>query len=198
MNKYNIFAVATVVSFLTITGCSTSIPNQALPKLTYSHMSPLSFAVETVEIDNRYNASVDPAFVESWFPISPVSAIRTWAIERLKPVGNVGSGTLLIVINKASVRKHDLKLDTSFKGVFTKQQSNRYDINIDVTLELIDRTGKRVGFSSAQVTRSTTTREDISLNDRDRHWLDITEKTMGDFNREIELNVRKYLAAWLR
>jgi hypothetical protein len=89
-------------------------------------------------------------------------------------------------------------LDTSFKGLFTKQQSNRYDVNIDVALELIDHTGKTVGFSAAQAARSTSTREDISLNERDRRWLELTEKTMEDFNREIETNVKKYLAAWLR
>jgi hypothetical protein len=198
MNKYFVIAIVTFISFLAINGCSTPAPNQILPRLTYSHMAPLNFAVETVKIDNRYKAPNDPAYIENWFPTSPASAIRTWAIERLKPVGNVGSGTLLVVINQASVRKYDLKLDTSIKGTFTKQQSNRYDVNIDVTIELIDSNGKKVGFSAAQVTRSTTTREDISLNDRDRRWFEITEKIMEDFNREIEINISQYLAAWLR
>jgi hypothetical protein len=198
MNKLVVLATAIFMSLLAISGCSTPAPNQILPRLTYLHMAPLSFAVEKVEIDNRYKAPNDPAYIENWFPTSPETAIRTWAKERLKHVGNLGSGTLLIVINQASVRKYNLNLDTSLKGTFTKQQSNRYDVNIDVALELIDRTGKKVGFSAAQATRSITTREDISLNDRDRLWLEITEKTMEDFNREIETNVRQYLAAWLR
>ena len=198
MNKYIGCAVVAFLSLLSISGCSTSIPNQASPKLTYSHMPPLNFAVETVEIKNRYKAPNDPAYIENGLSTSPASAIRTWAKERLKPVGNVGSGKLLIVINQASVRKYDLKLDTSFKGTFTKQQSNRYDVKIDVALELFDSNGKKVGFSAAQATRSTSTLEDISLNERDRRWLEMTEKIMEDFNREIEANIRQYLVAWLR
>jgi hypothetical protein len=198
MNKYVVIATVTFTLLFAISGCSTPAPNQVLPRLTYSHMAPLSFAVETVKIDNRYKAPNDTSYIESWFPTPPVSAIRTWAIERLRPVGKVGSGELLIIINQASVRKYDLKLDTSFKGAFTKQQSRRYDVNIDVALELIDHTGKKVGFSAAKITRSTTTREDISLNDRDRRWFEITEKAMEDFNRQIEANIRQYLAAWLR
>ena len=198
MNKHIVFSVVAFVSLFTISSCSTSITNQASPRLTYSHLAPLSFAVETVEVDNRYKAPNDSTYIENWFPTSPASAIRSWAIERLKPVGNAGSGTLLIVINQASVREYDLELDTSFTGAFTKQQSNRYDMNIDVSLELIDSTGKKIAFSAAKVTRSITTREDISLNDRDRRWLETTEKAMEDFNREIEMSIRQYLAKWLR
>jgi hypothetical protein len=198
MNNFFVLIIATFTLILAISGCSTPTPKQTLPRLTYSHMTPLKFAVETVIIDNRYKAPNDPAYIENWFPTSPANAVRTWALERLKPVGNVGSGTLLVVINQASVRKYDLKLDTSIRGTFTKQQSNRYDVNIDVALELIDRTGKRIGFSTGQATRSITTREDISLNDRDKRWLETTEKTMEDFDREIEMNIRQYLATWLR
>ena len=198
MNKFFVLAIVIFTSLLAISGCSTLAPNQILPRLTYLHMTPLKFAVEKVTIDNRYKTPNDSTYIENWFPTSPASAVRTWAIERLKPVGNVGSGTLVVVINQASVRKYDLKLDTSIKGTFTNQQSNRYDLNIDVTLKLIDRKGKKVGFSTGQATRSITTREDISLNDRDKRWLETTEKTMEDFNREIEKNIRQYLAAWLR
>ena len=198
MKKHTIFTTVAVASFLALVACSTPAPTQVLPKLTFSHLAPIKFDVETVEINNLYKAPNDWAYIEDQFPTSPANAIRTWAIERLKPVGNAGSGTLRIVINQASVREHDLKLDKSFKGAFTKQQSNRYDVNIDVALELIDGAGKKVGFSAAKVDRSITTREDISLNDRDKRWFETTEKAMEDFNREMEANIRQYLAGWLR
>ena len=198
MKKYTIFTAVVVASFLVLGACSTPAPTQVLPKLTFLHLAPMKFDVVTVEIDIPYKAPNDRVYIEDQFPTSPANAIRTWAIERLKPVGNVGSGTLRIVINQASVREHDLKLDKSFKGAFTKQQSIRYDMNIDVALELIDGAGKKVGFSAAKVDRSITTREDISLNDRDKRWFETTEKAMEDFNREMEANILQYLAGWLR
>ena len=198
MKKNTIFTTVAVASFLALVACSTPAPTQVLPKLTFSHLAPIKFDVETVEISNLYKAPNDWAYIEDQFPTSPANAIRTWAIERLKPVGNAGSGTLRIVINQASIREHDLKLDKSFKGAFTKQQSSRYDMNIDVALELIDGAGKKVGFSAAKVDRSITTREDISLNDRDKRWFETTEKAMEDFNREMEANILQYLTGWLR
>jgi len=198
MKKHALFTAIALSASLALGACSTPLQTQSLPKLTFAHLGALNFDVETVEIDNRYKAPDDPSYIESRFPTPPADAIRTWAIERLKPVGQAGSGTLRIVINKASVQEQNLTRDKSFKGTFTKQQSNRYDMNIDVALEIIDGSGKQVGFSAAKASRSISTREDISLNDREQRWFEATEKTMNDFNGEMESNIRRYLARWLR
>ena len=198
MKKHSIFTAIALSASLALAACSTTVPPHALPKLTFAHLGAINFDVETVEIDNRYKAPNDPSYIENRFSTPPASAIRTWAIERLKPVGRANSGTLRVVINRASVQEHSLKRDKSFKGTFTRQQTNRYDLNIDVALELIDSSGKQVGFSAAKASRSISTREDLSLNEREKRWFEATEKTMTDFNGEMESNIRRYLARWLR
>ncbi len=198
MRKNTLLATVAVAASLALAGCSTPAPVQTLPQITFAHLAPLLFDVETVEVDNRYKAPNDPRYIEDRFPTPPASAIRIWAIEHLKPVGASGSGTLRVVIKRASVEEEKLDIDKGIKGAFTKEQSNRYTLMIDADVVLLDSTGKQVGFSSAKASRSITTREDISLNDREKLWFEMTEKTMGDFNTEMESNIRQYLAKWVR
>lgn len=198
MKIYPILTSIAVAASFALAGCTTPAPTQTLPQITFAHLAPLSFDVETVEVDNRYKTPNDPSFVEDRFPTPPASAIRIWAIEHLKPVGAAGSGTLRVVIKQASVQEEKLAIDKGIKGAFTKEQENRYTLKIEADVVIIDKAGKQVGFSSAKATRSTTTREDMSLNDREKLWFEMTEKTMGDFNTEMESNIRQYLANYLR
>ena len=196
--KKHLFAAIAVSASLLTAACSTPVTKQTLPQMSFAHLGAINFNVETIEIDNRYKTPSDPAQIEARFPTPPADAIRIWAIERLKPVGAAGSGVLRVVINQASVKEIDLTLDKSLTGTFTKQQSNRYDLGLDIALEIIDGSGKQVGFSAAKASRTATTGEDISLNDREKKWFEMTEKTMVDLNTEIESNIRRYLAAWIQ
>lgn len=196
--KKQIFMAVALSTALLAGACSTPVSNQVMPQMSFAHLGTLNFDVETIEIDNRYKTPDESRQIESRFSTPPVEAIRIWAIDRLKPVGAAGSGTLRVVINQANVKETDLKLDKGIKGAFTKQQSNRYDVSLDIAVEILDATGKQVGFSAAKAFRSLTTGEDISLNDREKKWFEMTEKTMAELNAEIESNIRRYLAAWLR
>lgn len=198
MKTSQLFATFSVCATLFLAACSSTVPTQTLPQMSFVHLGTLDFNVETIEVDNRYKAPADGNYIENRLSTPPGAAVRTWAIERLKPVGGAGSGTLRVIINQASVKETDLKRDESFKGTFTKQQTNRYDWGLDVALEIIDASGKQVGFSAAKASRSITTSEDISLNDREKRWFESTEKSMNDLNTEMESNIRRYLAAWLR
>ncbi len=90
-----------------------------------------------------------------------------------------------------------LKVDKSFTGAFTKQQTRRYDAAVEVSLEILDDKGFRKAFANARVMRSRTLREDATINDRERMWFDLTEALMRDFNAELEKNIRQYLSGYL-
>ena len=106
-------------------------------------------------------------------------------------------GSARFVILDAAVTETPLKLDKSFTGAFTKQQSRRYDATVEVSLEILDDKGFRKGFANARVMRSRTLREDASINDRERMWFDLTEALMNDLNAELEKNIRQYLSGYL-
>jgi len=187
-----------VAASLAIAGCEVTAPQQSLPELTFSHMTPINLAVGSVVVDNRYHQPTTGTYVESRFPTPPAQALERWATDRLKPVGTAADGTLKLVITDASVRETPLEKDSSFKGVFTKQQSHRYDMALRATIEITGRDGRKKGDSSAKATRTLTVREDLSLNEVEKRWLDATEDLVKDFDREMVRNLRQFLANWVR
>ena len=191
-----VFAVVTVG--VMAGACETPAPVQTFAEITFAHLEPLNINVEKVEVENAYKAGNEAGHVENRLPVPPVKAMEQWVIDRLKPVGGPASGKLRLVITEAGVLETVLKKDKSAKGVFTKQQSHRYDFEAGGRLEIYDAAGTRSGYSSAKATRTVTTREDINLNEREKIWFGATEKLMADFNREMENNIRRYLGAWLK
>lgn len=195
--KISLLKAAVISASLALAACETPVETQTLPKTTFAHLAPLNIAVEAVEIENRYRAP-SSNFIEDRFSTPPAAAVRLWSAERLKPVGGDGSGVLRIIINRASVKETELERDKSIKGSFIRQLSNRYDMEIDVDMEIRNAYGKQQAYATTKVSRSVTTREDISLNEREKKWFGMTEKAMNDFDRGMESQIRQYFASWLR
>ncbi len=181
-----------------VSACQTPGAKPSFADITFSHLQPLNINVAKVEVENAYKASGDGKHVEDRFPVSPATAMERWIVDRIKPVGGAGSGVLRLVITDAGVLETTLKKDKSVTGAFTKQQSHRYDLNAGGRVEIYDAAGTRTGFSAAKASRSITTREDVTLNEREKIWFEVTEKVMIDFNREMENNIRQYLGAWVK
>ena len=128
-------------------------------------------------------------------PTPPLKALRQWAGARLFVGG--GKGLVRFTIANAAVTETALKVKKGLQGAFHKEQSERYDAIIEASLEMLDDRGFRLGFASARVSRSTTVREDATLNERRRVQFELIEALMKDFNAEIERNIRRYLGKWL-
>ena len=107
------------------------------------------------------------------------------------------SGSARLVIHKASAVETLLKKKTGFTAAFTKQQSHRYDLTVEATLEIFAG-GRQKGHALAHASRFSTLREDASINKRQRIWFDLTEALVRDFDVEMENNIRRHLGAWIR
>lgn len=191
-------AAAAIVAAAVLGGCQTPVQRQSFAEMTFTNLAPIEVNVAEIEIENIHKAKAGANHVETRFPVSPSKALASWARDRLRPVGGAGSGKLRLIITDGGVVETALRKDKSVAGVFTKQQSHRYDLSAGGRLEVYDAGGERRGFSTAKATRSITTREDINLNEREKIWYDATEKLMADFNRVMEANIRGYLSDWIR
>ena len=185
---------ALTLGFALLAGCETQVPAQKLPDLTFAHLPPLQLAAQRVETVSRFTPSLRAPNVEHTFPVPPARALEIWASQRLKAIGG-GAGVRLTILD-ASVTETKLARDTSMRGTFTKQQSERYDAKVEVAIEIQD--GTRRGTASATTTRWTTIGEDASLNERERIKFNLIEGLMKDFDVEMEKNIRQHLANWLR
>ncbi len=187
------YLVSLLVVFLA--ACETPVVTQTLPELTYGHLSKFTLDVAAIAVKAKYVPPMKAPNVEHLFPTPPGKALRRWAADRLRAGGRRGSAQFVII--DAAVTETPLKLDKSFTGAFTKQQSRRYEATVEVSLEILDDKGFRKGFANARVSRSRTLGEDATINDRERMWFDLTEALMRDFNAELEKNIRQYLGGYL-
>lgn len=188
--------VAMVFAVVLAAACNTPDPVQVLPQLTFSHLPPLALDVAEVEVLSSYVSPLKAPNVEHQLSTPPEKAVQRWAADRLKAVGS--SGRARLTIANASVVETPLETSKGFSSHFTKEQSRRYDMSVDATLEIVSDDGRIEGFSSTRVNRSRTMREDATLNERDRIWFDMTEALMKDFDAQMEQSVRQYMVNWLR
>ena len=184
------------LSSLLSQGCTSQPPIQTYPEITFSHLQTFKVNVGKIEVENRFRRPLKAPHIEHLLSMPPSKALEQWLRDRFKPVGR--SGTLRLIIEDAKVTEMNLDLDTSFKGHMTKQQSKLYKMIIRASLELRDTNGETLGTASSIAERSITTREDISINERQKLWLETVINLVNDFNQSIEPSIHSYLGVWLR
>ena len=177
-------------------GCATELPTQQYPNITFSHLKKIKIDVGKIDIVSRFQPPLTNSHIEHLLPIPPSKALEQWLRDRFQPIGQ--SGRLSLVIEDAQVTATPLKLDTSFKGQITKQQSQLYQMAVQASLHIRNPDAKILATASARAERSITAREDLSLNDRHQLWLETVNEMMTDFNSSIEPNIQDYLGSWLR
>lgn len=196
MRKFVNVSASLFLCITLIGGCLAEAPIQRLPKITFSHLQAFRVDVAKIEVENRFRAPITAPHIEHLLPTSPTKAMEQWFKDRFQPVGT--SGALRLVIEDARAIEKPLHLDKSFKGQFTKQQSQLYEMTTQASLHIIDVDGNILDTAKAKAERSITTREDISLNDRHKLWLETVSALMNDFNESIEPYIQSYLKNWLR
>ena len=178
-----------------LAACESGVRVQKLPELTFTHLGDIKLNVSRLETISKYKAPLKRPNVEHLLLAQPTVALKRWATDRLKTIGLTGSARF--TVHEASVIEEKLKIDSSFTGVFTKQQSERYTARVEATLEVFDALGKRRGFASANAVRSKTIREDATLDERDKAWFDLVEELVTAFNKEMTKNMKRHLVNWM-
>lgn len=188
--------IGLVLAALGLAACETPNPAPAFADLTYVHKQPIRLAVERVEVINEFTAPYSAPHVEHLMPVAPGPAAERWASDVVQAAGGVG--TAVVVISDASVTETALKGATGLKGVFTKDQSERYDARLEVRIEVRNPDNTRRAQASTAVTRSTSVAEDISPNERAKVMYGLTAKLIDDFDAAIRPSVQQYLRNELR
>jgi hypothetical protein len=188
--------------FLSLIFCaallSACAPSAELPEpvgLNYLVNKPLRLNVARVEVIKKYQSSSTPPHVENNFPVPPIAMIQQWVQDRLLPVGKTGYAT--VTIEDASVIETSLKGTPGFKGMFTVDQSERYDARMSVKIEIFDDSGALKNFAYARTTGSRSVAENLSLGQRRQVWIIMMEKIMNSLDAELDLNVRTYLREYV-
>ena len=193
LNLTRTIAAFTLIT-LAVSGCA-SPPAPKFPDLRFTHMPKITLDVAAIEIVDNFQPA-GPAHIEDRMPVSPETALRNWAQDRLQ-AGGV-SGVAKFIINSAAVTETKLTKKGGITGAFTTQQSHRYDalLRVELRLEGVPRVSK--AFAEANVTRSQTLGEDASINVREQMWFDLTDSLMKDYDPLMAASIRTHLSDLVR
>jgi hypothetical protein len=181
-----------------LAGCDTPPSRESFPKLTYGYLPPYRLAVQNVEIVNAYRSPMTAPNVEQDFPVSPAGTAAQWGRDRLIAEGG-RDRAVYTVLRGDAVEVHLAQGDSGgMLSDFTERQSERYDLNIAVQLQIIDPTGRVTASVDAKATRSRTVADDATLNERERVWFQLTEAAMKDLNASLEKSIPLYMQSYLR
>ncbi len=184
------------IALLVLAACQAPALPPPLSELTYGHLDPINLDVGRIEIVEQYVPPLKAPNVEHEFLTPPATAMRQWAKDRLRAVGEIRTARL--VIKNASAIETKLETRRGLRGAFTKDQSERYDVTLDVVLEVRGEDGAAVAFANAVVTRSRTVPEGLSLSERERVFHGMVQSVMNEVNAELEKNIRQFLVRYLR
>lgn len=191
-----LIVLLSVFALTALGACQTTVTRAVIPELTYKHLPAMNFAVARIEIVESYRSPLQPPHVEHLFPTPIAAALQSWADDRLEAVG--GSHTMRFIIEDASAVVEELETNKDLEALFTTEQAERVDTHVQVKIEIIDESGAVLAFTSTEASRTRTTPENVTLNERDKIYDDLTKVLMNDFNTSQEQGIRRYLKAYLR
>ena len=166
------------------------------PDITFTHLRPIEFDVAEIKIVTPYREPIEPPHVGEQFPVSPSRAARNWAEDRLRAVGR--RGTVTVTIQESSAVEELLEPSRGLKGLLTMEQSEKYLVVIAIEVKALDPVGPRAAKATARTRKSTTIREDVTLDEREEIWYTLTRDTMTTFDATMERQIRDTLGSFLK
>lgn len=178
-----------------LTACETRLETPTYADITFAHLPPIALDVAEVRVVRAYQPTSQPPNVETEFPVGLDDTAARWAIDRLRAVGDSGTATVRIL--DASAVERPLEKTEGVAGLFTTDQAEKYDARylVEVSAENPNR-GVAVE-TTAEVTRTQTVPEGLTLNEREQIWYELTEKMAADLDQQMEQNIRQHMGPLL-
>lgn len=183
---------------LALTACQTPEPERLmLPEISFAHRPVLTFAAGSVDTITEFKPSFQPPHIEHLLPQPPARVAERWVRDRVR-LDNSQQNSLRIVIKDASVIEQDIAKTPGLRGNFTNDQVTRFEVSVEIGVELRDARGFKVGEAAASAKRSNTLGEKATLNDRDRLIHDLIRLAMTDVDAELEKSIRAYMPLYVQ
>jgi outer membrane lipopolysaccharide assembly protein LptE/RlpB len=179
-----------------LAACDTPPMRQSVATLTFQDRPQIRLDVAQIEIVDAYKAPGVAPHVDHLFPQKPADVAVAWGRDVLHAVGERGMATYTIV--DAAATQTALPRATGMTQVFKTEQSDRYDLHIEVKLEVGNPLLASTGFVTAAVNRSQTVAEDMTLNEREAVWFQMTESAMRELDEKLEAAIKDKLKPFVR
>jgi hypothetical protein len=188
MIRRSLFAVLGFVLLATLAGCETPSTRPSFPDIRFTSEPKLRLNVAAVDLQSDFHPTFQPPNVEHLFPVPPQRAAENWVRDRLEAAG--GTKRLRVRITDASVKETELPRTQGISGTFTRDQAQRYDLRVEIFIELLGDRGIAERSISAEINAHQSVAEGITPNDRDQAWYDLTKRAMKDLDQSLEAKIR--------
>jgi hypothetical protein len=179
-----------------LAACDTPPMRQSFATLTFQDRPPIRLDVAQLEIVEAYKAPGVAPHVDHLFPQKPADVAAAWGRDVLRAVGQRGMATY--TITDASATQTALPRATGMTQMFKTEQSDRYDLHIAVKLEVGNPLLASTGYVTASANRSQTVAEDMTLNEREAVWFQMTESAMRELDEKLEAAIKDKLKPFVR
>lgn len=183
-------------SLAVLAACDTPPKRQSFATLTFQDRPNIRLDVAQIEIVTAYKAPGQAPNVDHLFPQKPADVALAWGRDVLRAVGQRGMATYTIL--DASAIDTPLPRSTGFTQIFRTEQSDRYDLKIAIRLEVNNPLLQARGQAEASAFRSQTVAENMTLNQREAVWFQMTESAMRELDQKLEIAIRDKLRVFVR
>ena len=188
--------IAPIALAAALAGCTPPPPPRPrFPAITFRHRPPIRLNVREIRVEQAYVPPAKAPNIEHLLAVPPEQAAARWARDRLVAAGT--SGRLDYVVRDASMVEVPLTTKGGLTGLVTTEQAERYDARVEIEMKLIEDGGRVAGTATAEAVRSRTVAENITLNQRETVWFQMTEDLMKDLDQQLETTIRSALAPFV-
>lgn len=176
-------------------GCQSAIHVERESHKYRSH-EPLYFCVKSMDVVNSYVAPKKEPYVDHLMPYSLDDELVEWAHHRLRPGFKEGYG--VVVIEKASIKRHSLPQKKGLISAFTRQESDEYEAHGAVRIDFMDHKGYPIGSVFADSKHTQTVLEKTTPEELQTVWSELSRRVVDDLSHQIEKNIRQQVPKLLQ
>jgi hypothetical protein len=180
MKKSFIYSLLILIA---LAGCATNSGGRKQQSLAFDRVAPLDLGVSDVQAVIQYNASADPRDISARFATPPVIALQRYAAKRLRANGTGNS--LMFVIENASVHEEPVESDSKVAQWLTLGRSNRYTINVKLSLYTVARDGSESPHAHFNFEKARNIPDNLSVAAREQEQNHLLEILIGDIDKGV-------------
>lgn len=183
-------AAATVAAAGALSACQSAPPAPRVEAANFAAFAPILLDVARVDVVDNSRRPAGSA--DALIAVPPAEGARRWAQARLQAAGR--DGFVRVTIREASIIETQLPKTGGVKGMFTVEQTSRYDarVVVEISAEKPSADGLRAS-TQANATRFITLPENTSLAGREAALQNLSNRLLEDLNARLDAGVRRDL-----